>query len=160
MSSKQRRERPCNTLGMPSTSSGFTHKPHIVTNNKAQHFYFHSNNFLLFIYGLPTLVNLNKRTRELVCQKSTGLDRALEGYMKHKTSIRIFKGLYFYYSYSRKLQSAKQLSTSHKITINKTALCTSENYNQRAAIKKKPPQKREKESRKIGEERYSIRSGT
>ena len=42
MSSKQRRERPCNTHGTPSTSSGFTPKSPIVLINKTQQFYFRS----------------------------------------------------------------------------------------------------------------------
>ena len=38
-----------NTPGMPSTSSGFTHKPPIILINKTQQFYFRlNNNFRLF----------------------------------------------------------------------------------------------------------------
>ena len=54
-----------------------------------------------------------------VYHKYTGLGRALEGYMKHQTSIRVFKGLYFYYRYSRKLQSTKLLSTPQQTAIQK-----------------------------------------
>ena len=71
--------------------------------------------------------------------------------MKRQTSIRVFKGLYFYYSYIRKLQSARPLSTSQKNTISKTALYTSENCNQQIAIQKKKPHRKEK--RKAGKER-------
>ena len=128
MSSKRKRERPCITPGMLSTLSVFTHKPHIISVNKAQQFYFRSNDFffIFLIFGLPTLVN-----------------------HKERTSRSVFKGWYLYYSYSRKLQLAKSFSTSQKITISKNALYISENYNRQIAMKKKKnnPQEREKESR-------------
>ena len=83
--------------------------------------------------------------------------------MKRQTSIRVFKGLYFYYSYIRKLQLEKPLSTSQYVTISKTALYTSENCNQQTTIQKKKRKKpHRKKKRKAGreEERYSIRSRT
>ena len=72
-----------------------------------------------------------KEPGSLVYHKSTGLDRALEGYMKHQKSIRVSKDYTFitvtpenYNQQNRslhlkRLQSAKPLSTPQKITISK-----------------------------------------
>ena len=128
MSFKRKRERPCITPGMPSTLSGFTYKPQIVSINKAQQFYFRSNNPFVFIFGLSTLVNHKERTRELGLSK---IHRAWKGPRRlHETSnkytcfqkvILLFKRItvipksYNQQNHSlhlRKLQSAKPLSTS------------------------------------------------
>ena len=137
MSSKQRRERPYSTPGMPSTSSGFTHKPQIVFINKAEQFYFSSNNFLMFIYGLPTVVNHNKRTREL------GLVEIHRAWWLHKTSNKCT-------SFQR---IVLLLQLHQKITISKTALYISENCNQQTTIQKKkknPTGKRKGKQEKMG----------
>ena len=76
----------------------------------------------MFIFGLPTLVNHKKEPGSSVYHKSTGLARALEGYMKHQTSIFVSKRLYFYF---------KELQLFQKIIISKTVLCISENYNKK-----------------------------
>ena len=69
---------------------------------------------------------------------------------KNQKSTCASKGPYFYYSYLRKLQLAKPLSTSQKITISKVILYISENYNW-----KTPSQgenhKKEKKKKKEGE---------
>ena len=64
---------------------------------------------------------IKKEIGSSVYQKSIGLRRALEGYMKHQTSISISKKLYFYF---------RELQLLQKITISKTVLYISENYNQ------------------------------
>ena len=81
---------------------------------------------------------------------------------KHQTSTRVFKRLYFYYSYPRKLQSVKSFSTFQKITISKAVLYISENYNWQTPIQGENPKKdkkKKKEKEKRGEERHSIRNG-
>ena len=57
--------------------------------------------------------------------------------MKHKTSIRVFKGLYFYF---------KELQLFHKITISKTVLYISKNCNQQTTIQGKKHKKEKKEA--------------
>ena len=128
MSFKRKRERPCITLGMLSTLSGFTYKPQIVSINKAQQFYFHSNNPFVFIFDLSTLVNHKEITREFSLSKIHG---AWKGPRRlHETSYKytcfqkvvlLFKRItivpksYNLQNYSlhlRKLQSVKPLSTS------------------------------------------------
>ena len=71
--------------------------------------------------------------------------------MKHQTSIRVSKRLHFYF---------RELQLSQKITISKTILYISENYNQpfKAKTIRKKKWKPKKEKRE--EERYSIRNGT
>ena len=85
--------------------------------------------------------------------------------MKHQTSIRVSKRLYFYFRelqlfqkitinnrslHLRKLQSAKLFPTSQKITISKQP------FKAKTIRKRKGKPKKEKRE----EERYSIRNGT
>ena len=75
--------------------------------------------------------------------------------MKHQTSIRVSKRLHFYF---------RELQLSQKITISRTVLYISENYNQQTGIqgksRKKEKREAKKKKKKRGEERYSIRNGT
>ena len=165
MSFKRKRERPCIAPGMPSTSSGFTHKPQIKSINKAQQFYFRSNNFF-FIFCLPTLISHKERTRELslseIHRTRKGLGRFHETSNKYtcfQKIVLLFQRIAFILEnynqqnrslYLKKLQSAKPLPTSQKITTRKQPFM--------AKTTRKRKGKLEKE--KIGEKRYSIRSDT
>ena len=71
--------------------------------------------------------------------------------MKHHTSICVSKKLHFYF---------RELQLSQKITISKTILYISENYNQPFKAKTIRKKKWKPKKEKRGEERYSIRNGT
>ena len=59
--------------------------------------------------------------------------------MKHHTSIRVSKRLYFYF---------RELQLFQKVTINKTALYILENYNQQTTTQGKNHQKEKREAEK------------
>ena len=135
MSFKQKRERPCITPGMPITSSGFTHKPHIVFLIKRNSSTFVQITVFMFIFGLPTLVNHKERTEELGlleihrARKGPGrLHETSDKYACFQKIVLLFQRITVILEnynqqnrslYLRKLQSAKPLSTPQKITSSK-----------------------------------------
>ena len=166
MSFKLKRERPCITPGMPSTSSGFTYKPHIASINKAQQFYFRSNNSFVFIFGLPTLVNHKKRTRE---HGLSEIHEARKGPGRlHETSDK-------YTCFQKIVLLFRRITVISKIYNQQNALYISKNYNQQnrslhlRKLQSTNSHSRKKTTRKTKgkpkkekkwEERYNIRNGT
>ena len=153
MSFKHKKERSCITLGMSSTSSGFTYKPLIVSINKTQQFYFRSITVFVFIFGLPTLLNHKERIRELGLSEIHGARKG-PGSL-HETSHK--------YTYFQKIVLLFQRITITPENYNhKIVLYISENYNQQQPLKAKTTRKRKgkPEKKKRGEERYNIRNRT
>ena len=118
----------------------------------------------MFIFGLPTLLNHKEKTRKLVLSEIHGARKGPGRLHETSDKYKCFQKIVLLFQkitvipenynqqncslHLKKLQSAKLLSTSQKITISKTVPYISENYNQQIATQGKNHKKEKWEAGK------------